>query len=160
MGALPEKRIPRRNRGGQPGNRNAVKHGFTTAGAKRERREFRAFLSWWRRMHSYAPFEKSRPVTAARSLEHGNTALLTAPLLGGRVLEFRPEGRAWRLSVTQVDGKDRRQAGGFDVTAAEWPHFTAVVQALGAAQTAPQLVTGVMADLGSHQHDWPCLPVP
>ena len=41
--------------------------------------------------------------------------LLSAPLLGGRVLELAPEGRAWRLSVTQIDGKYRRQVGGFDL---------------------------------------------
>ena len=45
-----------------------------------------------------------------------NGPLLSAPLLGGRVLELAPEGRAWQLSVTQIDGKDRRQVGGFDLT--------------------------------------------
>ena len=60
--------------------------------------------------------------------------LLSAPLLGGRVLELAPErhGRAWRLTVTQVDGKDRRQVGGFDLTPDEWPLFLASVDALAA----------------------------
>jgi hypothetical protein len=53
-------------------------------------------------------------------------------LLGGRVLELAPEGRAWRLTVTQVDGKDRRQVGGFDLTPDEWPLFLASVNALAA----------------------------
>jgi hypothetical protein len=37
--------------------------------------------------------------------------LLSAPLMGGRVLEFsrEPRSRAWWLAVTQVDGQDRRQ---------------------------------------------------
>jgi hypothetical protein len=56
---------------------------------------------------------------------------LTAPLLGGRVLELTPEGAAWRISVTQVDGRDRRQIGGFDLTAAEFPIFLAVARAIG-----------------------------
>jgi hypothetical protein len=39
------------------------------------------------------------------------TAVLSAPLLGGRVLELyrEPHGRAWRLAVTQVDGLARRR---------------------------------------------------
>jgi hypothetical protein len=57
---------------------------------------------------------------------------LTAPLLGGRLLELSPEGREWRLAVVQIDGQDRRQVGGFSLTACEWPHFAALVQALGA----------------------------
>jgi hypothetical protein len=57
--------------------------------------------------------------------------ILSAPLLGGRMLELTPEGRAWRLSVTQVDGRDRRQIGGFDLTPAEFPIFASVVRALG-----------------------------
>ena len=47
------------------------------------------------------------------------------------MLQLRPEGRGWRLSVTQIDGRDHRQVGGFDLTAAEWPTFLAVVRALG-----------------------------
>ena len=58
--------------------------------------------------------------------------LLSAPLLGGRVLELAPEGRAWRLSVTQIDGKYRRQVGGFDLTPDELPLFLASVQAIAA----------------------------
>ena len=61
-------------------------------------------------------------------------ALLSAPLLGGRVVELHQEsgGRAWRVAVTQIDGRDYRQVGGFDLTAAEWPMFLSIVQALGA----------------------------
>ena len=51
--------------------------------------------------------------------------VLSAPLLGGRVLELTPAGRAWRLSVTQIDGRDRRQVGGFDLTPHELPLFLA-----------------------------------
>jgi hypothetical protein len=44
--------------------------------------------------------------------------ILSDQLLGGRVLELAREvhGRAWRLTVRQTDGKDRRQVGGFDLT--------------------------------------------
>ena len=67
--------------------------------------------------------------------------LLSAPLLGGRVLELAPEahGRSWRLTVTQVDGKDRRQVGGFDLTPDEWPLFLASVNALAAYVKGPTL---------------------
>ena len=60
--------------------------------------------------------------------------LLSAPLLGGRVLELAREihGRSWRLTVTQIDGKDRRQVGGFDLTPDELPLFLASVQAIAA----------------------------
>jgi hypothetical protein len=58
--------------------------------------------------------------------------LLSAPLLGGRVLELTPEGRGFRLAVVQIDGRDRRQVGGFDLTPAEWPDFVSVVRAMGA----------------------------
>ena len=60
--------------------------------------------------------------------------LLSALLLGGRVLELAPEphGRAWRLSVTQVDGRDRRRVGGFDLTPDELPLSLASVQAIAA----------------------------
>jgi len=60
--------------------------------------------------------------------------VLAAPLLGGRVLELAPEasGRAWRLAVTQVDGRERRQVGGFDLTPDEFPLFLASVRAMGA----------------------------
>lgn len=60
-------------------------------------------------------------------------AILSAPLLGGRVLELSREahGRAWRLTVTQLDGRDRRQVGGFDLTDAELPLFLTSVQAFG-----------------------------
>jgi hypothetical protein len=60
--------------------------------------------------------------------------VLSAPLLGGRVLELAREahGRAWRLSVTQVDGKDRRQVGGFDLTPDEIPLFLASIEAIAA----------------------------
>jgi len=47
--------------------------------------------------------------------------LVSAPLLGGRVLELAPKGRTWRLSVTQIDGKYRRQVGGFDLTKSSSP---------------------------------------
>jgi hypothetical protein len=62
------------------------------------------------------------------------TPVLSAPLLGGRVLELVPEphGRAWRLTVTQQDGRDRRQVGGFDLTPDELPLFLASVQAIAA----------------------------
>ena len=60
----------------------------------------------------------------------GRTALLSAPLLGGRLLELCPEGRGYRLSVVQLDGHDRRQVGGFDLTPAEFPIFASVVRAL------------------------------
>jgi hypothetical protein len=33
---------------------------------------------------------------------------LSAPLLGGRVLELYRERRSYRLVVVQMDGKDRR----------------------------------------------------
>ncbi len=56
--------------------------------------------------------------------------LLSAPLEGGRVLELHPEGRGFRLAVVQIDGKDRRQVGGFDLTPAEFPIFLGVVRAL------------------------------
>ena len=60
--------------------------------------------------------------------------VLPAPLLGGRVLELAPEahGRSWRLTVTQIDGRDRRQVGGFDLSPDEWPLFLASVDALAA----------------------------
>jgi hypothetical protein len=57
--------------------------------------------------------------------------ILSAPLLGGRVLELYREGRGYQLAMVQMDGKDRRQVGGFDLAAAEWHHFAAVVPALG-----------------------------
>jgi hypothetical protein len=57
---------------------------------------------------------------------------LTAPLLGGRVLELCEDGREWRLALVQIDGKDRRQVGGLSLTACEWPHFAALVRALAA----------------------------
>jgi hypothetical protein len=67
------------------------------------------------------------------SVAHGCAlCLLSAPLLRGRVLELYREGRGYRLAVVQMDGKDRRQVGGFDLTPAEWPHFAALVPALGA----------------------------
>lgn len=42
-----------RFRGGQPGNRNALKHGWTTAGAKAERRRVRELIlvSEWHLRH-------------------------------------------------------------------------------------------------------------
>lgn len=60
--------------------------------------------------------------------------VLSAPLLGGRVLELSPEasGRAWRLAVTQLDGRERRQVGGFDLTPDEIPLFLVTVQAIAA----------------------------
>jgi hypothetical protein len=58
--------------------------------------------------------------------------ILSAPLLGGRVLELAPEGRHWRVSVTQTDGRDRRRVGGFDLSAGEWPLFLASVAAMAA----------------------------
>jgi hypothetical protein len=57
--------------------------------------------------------------------------LLSAPLLGSRVLELSREGEsAWRLSVTRVDGPDRRQVGGFDLAPGELPLFLVSVQAM------------------------------
>jgi hypothetical protein len=53
-----------------------------------------------------------------------------APLLGGRVLELAPDGRYWRLSVTRLDGRDRRQVGGFDISPDEIPLFMASVSAM------------------------------
>jgi hypothetical protein len=66
--------------------------------------------------------------------------VLSAPLLGGRVLELAPEGRAWRLSIVQQDGRDRRQVGGFDVTPDEIPLFMASVAAMAtyAKGTSPE----------------------
>jgi hypothetical protein len=58
--------------------------------------------------------------------------ILSAALLGGRVLELSPEGRAWRISVTQQDGRERRQVGGFDVTPDELPLFLVSVNAMAA----------------------------
>jgi hypothetical protein len=58
--------------------------------------------------------------------------ILSAPLLGGRVLELSPEGRAWRLSVVQIDGRDRRQCGGVSLTACELPLYLASLQAMAA----------------------------
>jgi hypothetical protein len=63
--------------------------------------------------------------------------ILSAPLLGGRVLGLAREGRAWRLAVTQIDGKDRRQVGGFDLTPDEIPLFVASVSAFAAYQGRP-----------------------
>ena len=59
--------------------------------------------------------------------------VLSAPLLGGRVLELTRElnGRV-RLTVTQIDGRDRRQIGGFDLTPDEVPLFLASVTAIAA----------------------------
>jgi hypothetical protein len=34
--------------------------------------------------------------------------ILSASLLGGRVLELYREGRGYRLAVVQLDGRDRR----------------------------------------------------
>jgi hypothetical protein len=47
-------------------------------------------------------------------------------------LELHPEGGGYRLSVTRVDGKDRRQVGGFHVRASELPVVTATLRALEA----------------------------
>lgn len=58
--------------------------------------------------------------------------VLSAALLGGRVLELAPEGRHRRISVTQQDGRDRRQVGGFDLTPDELPLFLASVTAMAA----------------------------
>jgi hypothetical protein len=58
--------------------------------------------------------------------------ILSASLLGGRLLELYNERRGYRVAVVQLDGRDRRQVGGFELTAAEWPHFAALVPALGA----------------------------
>jgi hypothetical protein len=55
---------------------------------------------------------------------------LSAPLLGGRVLELYRERRSYRLVVVQLDGRDRRQVGGFDITPAEFPIFASIVRAL------------------------------
>ena len=51
--------------------------------------------------------------------------LLSAPLLGGRVLELAREihGRSWRLTVTQIDGKDRRYDEGEEF----WPKRYAIL---------------------------------
>lgn len=35
--------------------------------------------------------------------------LLSSPLEGGRLLELTPEGRGWRLAVTQLDGQARKR---------------------------------------------------
>jgi hypothetical protein len=56
--------------------------------------------------------------------------VLSSPLQGGRVLELIPEGRGWRLAVTQVDGEHRRQVGGFDLATAELPVVAATLQAI------------------------------
>lgn len=63
-----------------------------------------------------------------------SSPLLLAPLLGGRVLELSRErgGRFYRLAVTQTDGKDRRQVGGFDLAPAEVPLFLANLGAIAA----------------------------
>jgi hypothetical protein len=58
--------------------------------------------------------------------------ILSAPLLGGRLLELTPEGREWRVSVVQLDGRDRRQVGGVSLTAHELPLYLATVAAMGA----------------------------
>jgi hypothetical protein len=55
------------------------------------------------------------------------------------VLELAPDGRHWRISVTQTDGKDRRQVGGFDVSPDELPLFLASVQAMTAYATSARL---------------------
>jgi hypothetical protein len=56
--------------------------------------------------------------------------ILSAPLLGNRLLELTPEGRGYRLSVTQLDGRDRRMIGGFDLKASEFPIFLALARAM------------------------------
>jgi hypothetical protein len=58
--------------------------------------------------------------------------VLSAPLLGGRVLELAPKGRHWRLSMVQIYGRDRMQVGGFDISPDELPLFLASVQAMAA----------------------------
>jgi hypothetical protein len=58
--------------------------------------------------------------------------ILSAPLLGGRVLELARDGWGWRLAVTQIDGRDRRQVGGFDLTPDEIPLFLASLTAIAA----------------------------
>jgi hypothetical protein len=53
------------------------------------------------------------------------------------VLELSPEphGRAWRLTVTQHDGKDRREVAGFDLTPDELALLLASVRAIAAYAT-------------------------
>ncbi len=67
-----------------------------------------------------------------RTFAIGGQSLLSAPLLGGRVLEFRPEGRGLSAVGVQLDGKDRRQAGGLTLDPAEVPILAATVRALEA----------------------------
>jgi len=65
--------------------------------------------------------------------------LLSAPLLGGRVLELAPEphGRSWRLTVTQVDGKDCRQVTVTDARPYGRIRKRAETDKMGVAQWVP-----------------------
>jgi hypothetical protein len=56
--------------------------------------------------------------------------LLSAPLRGGRVLELHREGRGYRVAVVQLDGKDRRQAGGITLEPDDMAVFASTVRAI------------------------------
>jgi hypothetical protein len=55
---------------------------------------------------------------------------LSAPLPGDRVLTLRRDGHGLRLALIQLDGPDRRQAGGLTLPPEDCRHFLMAARAL------------------------------
>jgi hypothetical protein len=75
------------------------------------------------------PHPEEPPVCPRGSIGEGPWKSGRTHIAGRRTHTHRGTGG---LTVTQVDGKDRRQVGGFDVTPDEMPLFLASVQAIAA----------------------------